>query len=37
MDVADVSGLTPLAYAVSNDHGDATGLLCDYGADVSRR
>ncbi|CBN73906.1 ankyrin 2,3/unc44 [Ectocarpus siliculosus] len=34
VDVADVSGLTPLAYAVSNDHGDATGLLCDYGANL---
>lgn len=26
--------MTPLMYAVSNDHGGATGLLCDYGADV---
>ncbi|CAM9103917.1 unnamed protein product [Ectocarpus sp. 13 AM-2016] len=34
VDVADVSGLTPLAYAVSNDHADATGFLCDYGADL---
>lgn len=34
MDAVDLSGMTPLMYAVHNDHGDAAGLLCDYGADV---
>lgn len=34
MDAVDLSGMTPLMYAVNNGHGGATGLLCDYGADV---
>lgn len=34
MDALDASGVTPIMYAINNDHGDATGLLCDYGADV---
>lgn len=35
VDALDSDGLTPLMYAVHKDRGDATALLCDYGADVS--
>lgn len=35
VDAIDASGATPLMHAINNNHGDATGLLCDYGADVS--
>ncbi|CAN0424940.1 unnamed protein product, partial [Scytosiphon promiscuus] len=34
VDAVDALGMTPLMYAINKDHGDATGLLCDYGADV---
>lgn len=34
VDATDASGMTPLMYAVNGNHGGATGLLCDYGADV---
>lgn len=34
VDALDSWGLTPLMCAVAGDHGDAAGLLCDYGADV---
>lgn len=35
VDAADALGSTPLMYATNYDQGDAAGLLCDYGADVS--
>lgn len=35
VDALDSVGVTPLMYAVNADQGDATGLLCDYGANVS--
>lgn len=34
VDAVDAFGVTPLMYAANSDHGDAAGLLCDYGADV---
>lgn len=34
VDALDSAGATPLMFAVNGDHGDAAGLLVDYGANV---
>lgn len=34
VDALDSAGATPLMFAVNSDHGEAAGLLVDYGANV---